>query len=285
MNIDTVMNLVVDSKDYQIVGKTLKYLKDNYKRNPSRKDIASLARTSEYSLQQVFERWAGVKPERFMQCLSRENLREALSKSESYLENSNEFSGSARFYHKKFLTVKTIDLKTHFDALEVKYGIHDSPFGKCLLAVLDSSICYLSFVMDRDIKSSLSLLRNRWETMNLVKDESIILPFLRRIFGYEKKGDIKCLSLLLIGTDFQVRVWRALLKIQAGRLFSYEDVAKIINSPKSVRAVANAVANNPIAFIIPCHRVVRKTGEIHNYRWGIERKMAMIGWEANRLKT
>lgn len=279
------MNLVVDPKDYQIVEKTLKYLKDNYKRNPSLKDIACSARTSEYSLQQVFKRWAGAKPEGFIQSLSWENLRTALSKSESFLENSNEFSRLNRCYPNEFLTVKTIDLKTHFDALEIKYGIHDSPFGKCLLAVLDSSICYLSFVMGRDIKSSLSQLRNRWKTMNLVKDESTILPFLRKIFGYEKKGDIKCISLLLIGTDFQVRVWRALLKIQAGRLVSYEDVAKIINRPKSVRAVANAVANNPIAFIIPCHRVVRKTGEIHNYRWGTERKMAMIGWEVNRLKT
>jgi AraC family transcriptional regulator of adaptative response/methylated-DNA-[protein]-cysteine methyltransferase len=173
-----------------------------------------------------------------------------------------------------------VDYRERGQGMSVRYGFHPSPFGEVLLAMADQSICGLEFVEPAIRKRELGDLQARWGQAPVIHDQKYTQPFAKRIFSFQKSGG-KPFPLLVQGTDFQIKVWQALVSIPSGTLVSYRDIARKAGFPMAARAVGQAVGRNPIAFLIPCHRVIHQDGAIGNYHWGAARKKAMIGWEAD----
>ena len=169
--------------------------------------------------------------------------------------------------------------------LEIEFGYHPSPFGRCLIASTTRGICYLEFLVQGQSAASIDGIRKRWPHAHIVQRPQKTRKLIRRIFDFKHDNDSAPLYLYVKGTNFQIKVWEALLKIPLGKAVTYEDVARHIGMPKAARAVGNAVGQNPIPFLIPCHRVIKKLGGFGNYGGGKERKKAMLGWEAAKIKT
>lgn len=167
--------------------------------------------------------------------------------------------------------------------LRIAYGFHSTPFGQCLLATTERGICALYFVHGDDRSAVLERLTGHWSQARLAEEQSQTKPLVDRIFAPASAGQLRPFHLMLKGTNFQVKVWQALLAIPPGALVSYQDIASHIDHHNAARAVGRAVASSPIAYLIPCHRVISKTGQIHRYRWGVTRKKAMVGWEASHF--
>ncbi|MCL6430877.1 MAG: methylated-DNA--[protein]-cysteine S-methyltransferase [Anaerolineae bacterium] len=240
---------------------------------------------SPFHFQRVFRRWAGISPKRFLQFLTKEHAKALLAQSKDLLDVAYEagLSSPGRL-HDLFVTCEAVtpgEFKSRGEGLSIVYGYHPTPFGECLLGLTTRGICWLSFVVGGDRGRSLTALRHCWERAGICLDESATQPLVERIFGaWEGAG--APLPLLLRGTNFQIKVWEALLRIPGGCVASYHDVARWIGAPAAARAVGRAVGGNPIAYIIPCHRVIRRVGAFGQYRWGEPRKLAMLGWEAAR---
>jgi len=269
--------------DYQRIEKAILALEKSFLRQPNLDEIAKSAALSEYHFQRLFSRWVGISPKRFLQFLTKEYAKELLEKSQNLFEVADEtgLSGTGRL-HDLFVACEAVtpgEFKNKGEGLQIFYGFHPTPFGHCLLAVTDRGICHFSFVQKGQRTNAIKSLKKKWENAKItvapVKTRSLV----EQIFNPIKNGKPQPLHLFLSGTNFQIKVWEALLKIPAGTVASYEDIAARIGMVKASRAVGNAVAQNPIAYIIPCHRVVRKLGEFGNYRWGAARKKAMLGWE------
>lgn len=278
------MNIKQADKDYRRVESALKYLQANFKSKPSLKEIAERASLSEYHFQRIFTRWAGLSPERFIKYLTKESAKKALAESKSLLDAAykSKLSSQGRLYD-LFVSTEAVtpgEFKTLGKGLVIDYGIHPSPFGLCFIAETARGICALEFRQETEAESALSDFKLRWKNARINENSSKTRRTVRSIFEPGKGGSKKPLKLLLRGTNFQIKVWEALLKIPPGCIVSYQDLAIHLGKPKSARAVASAVASNPIAYLIPCHRVIRKMGVISGYRWGSERKMAMIGRES-----
>lgn len=276
------MKFKESSKDYYRVEKAINYLKENFKKNPSLKETAEYVSLSEFHFQRLFQRWVGISPKRFVQYIAKEHTIDVLLKSENLLEatNNSSLSSQGRLYDLivNCEAVTPGELKNHGKGLKIIFGVHETPFGNCQIALTKRGICSLIF-LDKQNKDGTSYLRSQWKNAEIIKNEKKTFKIINKIFSENIANGDKALSLYLKGTNFQIKVWEALLRIPIGKVTSYEDIAKTIDNPKAVRATASAIANNPISFLIPCHRVVRKTGIIHNYRWGAERKVAMLGWE------
>ena len=275
------------AKDYKRIEKAIIFLEKNIDRQPDLKELSRIVNLSEYHFQRLFRRWAGISPKRFSQVLTIERAKRIMKNAGSLLDVSHEtgLSGAGRL-HDLFVSVEAMtpdEFRRHGKQLRIRYGFHPSPFGECIVAVTDRGICHLAFVPQSGRTEAESDLRRRWKNAEVIADATAARPYTDTIFGSTATDTI--LSLHLKGTNFQIKVWQALLKIPAGRITSYEAIARLINRPKAVRAVANAVAHNPIAFLIPCHRVIRKTGAVGGYRWGSTRKKAMLIWEAGRKEA
>jgi AraC family transcriptional regulator of adaptative response/methylated-DNA-[protein]-cysteine methyltransferase len=273
--------------DYQRIEKAILFLEKNVDRRPDLKEIARSVNLSEYHFQRLFRRWAGISPKRFLQALSLEHAKEALKNSGSLLKVTYEagFSSPGRL-HDLFVNMEAVtpdEYRKQGASLKIRFGFHPSPFGECLVAVTSRGISNLVFVPQGSRTRIIRELKKQWKHAEVLEDPSATRPYADRIFNTVKPSDP--LTLYLKGTNFQIKVWQALLKIPLGAVASYEDVARQINRPGAVRAVANAVAHNPVAYLIPCHRVIRKTGVIGGYRWGSPRKKALLAWEASRETT
>jgi AraC family transcriptional regulator of adaptative response/methylated-DNA-[protein]-cysteine methyltransferase len=239
---------------------------------------------SKYHFQRLFKRWAGISPTQFLHFLTLEYAKERLRESHSVLDAALDagLSGPGRL-HDLFVTFEAItpgEYKRQGAGLQITYGFHDTPFGQCLLATTERGICALYFVQDGDRMAALEQLAEHWPQARLEENASQTQPLVDRIFAPDSAKQARPFHLLLKGTNFQVKVWQALLAIPPGALASYQDVAAYLGKPNGARAVGGAVARNPVAYLIPCHRVINKAGEIHRYRWGATRKKAMVGWEA-----
>ena len=272
------------SRDYRRVEDAIVYLEKHYREQPSLEETAGSVHLSEYHFQRLFTRWVGISPKRFLQYLTKEHAKELLEESESVLDTAyaTGLSGPGRL-HDLFVTCEAVtpgDYKNRGEDLEISYGFHPSPFGECLLALTDKGICSLIFVEEEDRKEALAELKKRWAKARLREDPERTAPVVEQIFRRLDGGESEPLSLYLEGTNFQIKVWEALLRIPSGRVVSYEDLAVSVGMPKAARAVSNAVARNPLPVIIPCHRVIRKMGDFGGYRWGTARKKALLGWEA-----
>jgi len=275
------------SIDYKRIEKAIQFLAANFHSQPSLKEIAGNIHVSEFHFQRLFTRWVGISPKRFLQFLTKEHAKTLLEKSINLLDVTYE-SGltSPGRLHDLFVTCEAVtpgQYKTKGAGLEIAYGYHATPFGECMLAKTDRGICGLSFVQNGDRQSVLADLKNRWTNAKLVEDPQVARFFVKRIFNPSREINSAPLHLILNGTNFQIKVWEALIKIPMGAVVSYESVAAHIGMPKASRAVGNAVGSNPVSFIIPCHRVIRKTAEFGNYGGGVARKMAILGWEAVQI--
>jgi AraC family transcriptional regulator, regulatory protein of adaptative response / methylated-DNA-[protein]-cysteine methyltransferase len=269
--------------DYARVEKAIRYLDENFRRQPELAEVAGAVGLSEYHFQRLFRRWAGVTPKRFLQFLTAEYARGLLRESCTVLEAAYEagLSGPGRL-HDLLVNVEGVtpgEARRLGAGVVMRYGVHPSPFGECLVAATDRGVCAVTFLDEGGEAGALAGLSERWRNADLREDRSATAALAERIFA---AGGREPVPLHLDGTNFQIRVWEALLRVPAGSLVTYEQVATSLGSPAGVRAVGTAVGRNPIAYAIPCHRVIRKTGAFGEYRWGPARKRAMLGWEAAR---
>ena len=279
------------SLDYQRIEQAIIFLEKNFHHQPTLKEIADSVYVSEYHFQRLFSSWVGISPKRFLQYLTKEYAKRLLKESRNVLDVSFEtgLSSPGRL-HDLFVNCEAVtpgEFKDQGEGLRIEYGIHPTPFGDILLATTARGICWLSFVKKEGPEQEIQNLQKSWPKGELCENASETKKLANRVFAISYNGSSKpqSFNLFLKGTNFQIKVWEALLKIPAGQVVSYEDVAAYIGKPKAVRAVANAVARNPIPFIIPCHRVIRKIGEFGGYAGGTARKKALLGWEAARYQS
>jgi len=270
--------------DGERVERAIRYLEANRCEQPGLSDVAASAGLSEHHFQRLFQRWAGVSPKRFLQFLTAEHARRLLDGSRSVLDAAWDagLSGPGRL-HDLTVNVHALtpgEMKRRGEGVVVRYGFHGSPFGECLLAVTERGICGLAFVVDGGREDALDHLRRRWPMAERRRDDRATRVTAERVFADGQVG----LALDVRGTNFQIRVWEALLRVPEGALTTYAGLARGVGAPKAARAVGSAVARNPISFLIPCHRVIRSTGAFGNYRWGTARKKAIVGWEAARAE-
>jgi len=276
----------MNTSDYERVEKAIRFLEEHASDHPSLDDVAMHVGLSQYYFQRLFSRWAGVSPKRFLQFLTAEKAKELLRDSASVLETAYEvgLSGSGRL-HDLFVSVEAVtpgQFKNRGIGATIRYGIHDSPFGYCLMGLTEHGICNLWFLEEDNRERALEQFREEWKAARILEDNEMTRKVAERIFSPSTPRERVDLKLFLSGTNFQIKVWQALLKIPEGSVVSYGDLARWMGMPTSARAVANAVARNPVAYLIPCHRVLRNTGEIGGYRWGTARKRAMLGREMAR---
>jgi AraC family transcriptional regulator of adaptative response/methylated-DNA-[protein]-cysteine methyltransferase len=266
------------------VTKAIRLIEERWRSQPELTEVAAAVGLSGPHFQRLFRRWAGVSPKRFLQYLTAEHARRLLKDSRSVLDAAYEagLSGPGRL-HDLTVGVHALspgELRRSGEGVTVRHGFHESPFGECLLATTDRGVCGLSFVSDGGRGETLEDLRERWPRAAVLRDDEGTRPIAERIFASEGPEG----SLHVQGTNFQIRVWEALLRVPEGALVTYSDLARAVGAPKAARAVGSAVARNPISYLIPCHRVIRSTGGFGNYRWGAARKRAMVGWEAARCE-
>lgn len=272
------------SKDYKRVELSIQFLENNFHRQPGLSEIAEAAGLSEYHFQRLFSNWVGISPKRFLQFLTKEYAKKLIENSHTILDTAYDtgLSGPGRL-HDLFVSCEAMtpgQYKQKGDGMAIAYGFHPTPFGECLLATTDRGICGLEFVRGREPHALLTLLKKQWPKAVLSDKPKETAPLVERIFSFPEDNKPSPLYLYIKGTNFQIKVWEALLKIPLGKAVTYEDIARHIGLPKAARAVGNAVGSNPIPFLIPCHRVLRKMGEFGNYGGGPARKKAMLGWEA-----
>jgi AraC family transcriptional regulator of adaptative response/methylated-DNA-[protein]-cysteine methyltransferase len=269
--------------DYARVERAIRFLGENAEHRPSLAEVARSAGLSPAHFQRLFTRWAGLSPKRFLQFLAKDHAVEQLRRSATVLDAAYEagLSGPGRLHDLLVATEAATpgELASGGRGVTIAWGFHPTPFGDCLLGVTDRGICHLSFVDRGGRRDALAHLRRRWPRASLREDSALVSRTAERVFAGTDGGK---LGLHLAGTNFQLKVWEALLSIPPGAATTYGDVARRIGRPTAARAVAGAVGANPVAWIIPCHRVLRSLGALGGYRWGIERKQAMLGWEAAR---
>jgi AraC family transcriptional regulator of adaptative response/methylated-DNA-[protein]-cysteine methyltransferase len=273
------------AEDYQVVEQAIRFLEDRFRQQPGLDEIAASVHLSKYHFQRLFKRWAGISPTQFLHFLTVEYAKERLRESRSVLGATLDAGlSSAGRLHDLFVTHEAVtpgEFRRQGVGLRIAYGFHDTPFGRCLAATTARGICALQFVQQADGAKDLEALARRWPRARLAEDPSDTAPLVERIFSVHGEP-ARPFHLLLKGTNFQVKVWQALLAIPPGAMVSYQDVAAYVGQPKASRAVGRAVAENPVAYLIPCHRVITSAGVAHRYRWGTARKKAMLGWEAGR---
>jgi AraC family transcriptional regulator of adaptative response/methylated-DNA-[protein]-cysteine methyltransferase len=273
--------------DYRRVEKAIRFLEKNFPRHPSLAEVAAAGNLSEYHFQRLFSRWVGISPKRFLQYLTKEYAKKLLENSTNILDvaYASGLSGAGRL-HDLFVTCEAVtpgQYKSGGAGLSIAYGFHPSPFGPCLLAVTDRGICGLSFVQDDAPKALIETLRQRWPEALLRREPERTAALVPQIFAASPDLRPAPLHVYVRGTNFQIRVWEALLKIPLGKAVTYEDIARHIGLPRAARAVGNAVGRNPVPFLIPCHRVIRKVGDFGNYGEGPARKKAILAWEAAKV--
>ncbi len=276
------------AEDYEIVAKAIRYLEEQHPKQPQLSEVAAYLGMSEFHFQRLFTSWVGISPKRFLQCLTLDYARKVLASSQSLMLTAFQagLSGPGRL-HDLFLTCEAVtpgEFRRRGAGLTVRYAFHPTPFGEALIAMTQKGICNLQFVDAHGRDAALERLARQWARANLLEDQDAIAQIVPRIFSNLPVTAGIPLKLHILGTNFQIKVWEALLRIPAGSMVSYQDVAIFIGLPTSVRAVAQAVARNPVAVLIPCHRVLRKSGEIGGYRWGTTRKKALLGWELAHLE-
>jgi AraC family transcriptional regulator of adaptative response/methylated-DNA-[protein]-cysteine methyltransferase len=283
----TVQELGARSRDYARVAKALAYLAENYTAQPELTEIAEQAGLSEYHFQRTFTHWVGISPKRFLQYVTLAHAKQRLANSASVLDAAFEvgLSGPSRL-HDLFITWEAMspgEYKQRGRGLTIDYGFHPSPFGECLLMMTERGVCGLAFVVNGQREAALEGLGAGWEHARLRHDQRATHTLAEHIFSRagEPGRRTPTVRLLLRGTPFQVKVWEALLRVPVGALTSYEHLGRALGyRGRGNQAIGQAVGSNAIAYLIPCHRVIRKSGLIGGYRWGPERKLAMLGWEA-----
>lgn len=271
------------TSDYDRIAQAIHFIEANYRRQPTLDEVAKSVYLSEFHFQRLFRRWVGISPKRFLQFLTIEHAKRRLDECRSVLDATYDagLSSPGRL-HDLFVALEAVtpgEYKRRGEGLRISYGFHDTPFGRALLATTERGLVALTFVDQGAEGDAIDELRGRWSRADLDEDPRDTADLARRIFDPTERDD-RPIPLLVQGTNHQVRVWEALLRVPPGALVSYEQLAAAAGKPGAVRAVAGAVAANPVAYVIPCHRVIRKLGAFGGYRWGMDRKKAIVAWEA-----
>jgi AraC family transcriptional regulator of adaptative response/methylated-DNA-[protein]-cysteine methyltransferase len=287
--------------DYRRIDQAIRFVNENYLRHPSLDEVAAHVHLSPFHFERLFQRWAGTSPKRFMQFLTVRHARELLRQSRSVLETSHlsGLSGSGRL-HDLFVTREAVtpgEWKSGGQGVTIRHGCHQTAFGECFLAMTDRGICDLRFLGDAESKSTtespteptlvreseltlaLEELRREWPCARFEANQAMTGEVARRLFSHSPEQRPR-FHLHIRGTNFQIQVWEALMQIPTGSLVTYSQLAAAVGHPQAQRAVGTAVGRNPVAFLIPCHRVIQRMGGFGNYRWGAIRKQALIGWES-----
>lgn len=271
--------------DYERIAQAISFIASRVDSQPGLDEIAAHVHLSPYHFQRMFSRWAGVTPKRFLQVLTLERAKQLLSKSMPLLEVSDALglsSGSRLYDHFVHLEAVTPgEYKLGGAGLTIEYAVHETPFGTAFIATTPRGICSFSFCEHTEIDEHLAALQKKWRHATLRENREQTQAVVQAMFGAEKKID-RPVSLYVSGTNFQISVWKALLQIPPAKVVSYSQVANAIGHPGSARAVGLAVGANPIALLIPCHRVIQQSGKLGGYHWGLTRKQAIHAWESAR---
>lgn len=269
--------------NYLRIEQAIQYLEKNVQHQPELDEVAEKVHLSPFHFQRIFTEWAGISPKRFLQFLTVDFLKSKLQESKNLVEAAEQagLSSQSRVYD-LFTTLEAVtpqEYKLKGSGIRIEYGFHSTPFGMALIGVTERGICWLSFIQsDEDPKYELEKMKEHWHNSIFHEDELITSAFIDQIFG-EQKSTSQRLHVFVKGTNFQVKVWEALLKIPMGDVTTYQGIAEQLQNPKAMQAVGSAVGSNHIAFLIPCHRVIRKDGILGEYRWSSYRKKSIIGWE------
>ena len=267
--------------DYERIEKIIQFLMAHQEQQPSLETLANAAGLSKFHFHRLFSRWAGVTPKMFLKFITANYAKSLLNGSNNVLDVSLQvgLSGPGRL-HDLFVTIDGMtpgEFKSKGKGIEIRYGFHITPFGWGLIGLTSRGICHLSFLAKTERASSLKQLRRNWPQAKFIQDQRATAAMIQRIF--KKPSEKEKIKIFLMGTPFQLKVWEALLQITSGKVSSYGAIAQSIGIPKASRAVGTAVSHNPVAFLIPCHRVIRRTGVIGQYRGGPSRKRALLCWE------
>lgn len=270
------------ARDYDVVRRVIEHISENYQEQPNLETLADMVGLSPFHLQKLFTRWAGLSPKGFLQCVTLDHARRLLEGGDSILDVSYDLglSGPGRL-HDLMVNAEAMSpgsYKSKGSGLTIHYGFHDSPFGIALVMATDRGLCGLAFADPGNEEPAFADMARRWPQADFVAAPDRTAPFIHKIFAQTDSD--QPLRVVLIGTDFEVRVWDALLSIPMGTATTYSSLADTIGKPKAARAVGGAVGRNPISFVVPCHRVIGKSGGLTGYHWGVTRKRAILGWEA-----
>lgn len=274
--------------DYDRIAQAISFIVNRVNNQPTLNEIAAHVHLSPFHFQRLFCRWAGVTPKRFLQVLTLERAKQLLKESKPVLEvaDSLGLSSASRLYD-HFVHLEAItpgEYKMGGAGLTIEYALHGTPFGDAFIALTPRGICHLTFPGNKGVDESLTCLRNKWPHAVIHENHARTWTVIEALFGGKITLD-RPLSLYVSGTNFQISVWKALLKIPPGMVTSYTQVATAIGHPRSARAVGLAVGANPVAFLIPCHRVIRESGQLGGYHWGETRKHAIHAWEVARHES
>ena len=276
--------LLLENENYKKIEKVIKYIDENFKEQPSIDTISEYIGMSKFHLIRVFKEYVGVTPIQFLQSVTLNYAKEHLKESKSILDSSLDMGlSSPSRLHDLFVNIIGVTPKEYKESgknVEITYGYGLTPFGQALIAFTKRGVSYLGFV-DNNKNAVFERFKEIWEKAILIKNDKKAQDYLDNIFIEKKKFD-----LYVKGTNFQINIWKALLNIPNGTITTYQDIANSINKPKAVRAVATAIGSNHIGYLVPCHRVLAKSGAMSGYRWGIERKKILIAYEAikNNIK-
>jgi AraC family transcriptional regulator, regulatory protein of adaptative response / methylated-DNA-[protein]-cysteine methyltransferase len=287
--ISNPMPLAGAAADYDVVRKAIGHIRGHWREQPEIEAIAEAAGVTPTELHHLFRRWAGLTPKAFLQALTLDGARQLLRDSASVLDATYEvgLSGPSRL-HDLFVTHEAMspgEWKSGGEGTTIYFGFHPSPFGSALVMATARGLAGLAFADPGKERPTLADMKGRWPRATYIEDSARTAAIAKRIFDPSQWQAQQPLRVVLIGTDFEVRVWEALLQIPMGRLATYSGIAAKIAKPKASRAVGAAVGKNPVSFVVPCHRVIGKSGALTGYHWGMTRKHAMLGWEAGRVSA
>lgn len=271
--------------NYYRIERAISYLTDHFRDQPDLNEIAGKIYMSPFHFQRLFTDWVGISPKKFVQYLTLDYLRNKINETENMIDAAEiaGFSSQSRV-HDLFVTIEGVSpyqYKSAGKGLEIAYGYHASPFGLCFIAVTGKSVCALKFIDEEKSRDEFEIFSSQWQFATLSHKPSYTQQYVKRIFRHDTTNPEK-LKVLVQGTDFQIKVWEALLQIPFGSVSSFRQIANMIGQPGSARSVGNAVGRNPILYLIPCHRIISKDGTMGNYHYGKVRKQAMIGWEISK---
>ncbi len=268
--------------NYQRIEKAIHFLENNFQHQPELDEVAENVHLSPFHFQRLFTEWAGISPKRFLQFLTVDFLKKKLSESKNIMEAAEAagLSSQSRVYD-LFTTLEAVtpqEYKLKGLGIRVEYGFHETPFGLCLIGITERGICWLSFIItDEDPRMELEKMKEHWYNSVFQENQELTYECINSIF--ENRDAKKKLQLFVKGTNFQIKVWEALLQLPTGSVATYQNIAQSIQHVKAMQAVGSAVGANHIAYLIPCHRVIRKDGILGEYRWSAIRKKSIIGWE------
>jgi AraC family transcriptional regulator of adaptative response/methylated-DNA-[protein]-cysteine methyltransferase len=275
-----------NARDHDRVARAIRYLDQHRLEQPSLEEVAGAMGLSAFHAQRLFTRWAGLSPKRFLGLLTVEHAKELLRGTESVMGAAYEvgLSGPSRL-HDLFLTFEAMtpgEYKAEGASLTLRWGVHETPFGPALLVASERGLVRLVFLAGQPLEEALAEARADWPSSRFVEDAAATRPYAEATFG-ERRGQAP-VRLLLKGTPFQIQVWRALMRVPEGTTVTYGELAAGLGKPGAARAVGSACGVNRLGVLIPCHRVIRDTGALGGYRWGPERKQALLAWESARQR-